>query len=107
MKVEIELDIIQIWQKFTVAVTVKYVVNLSVSVLHNDVKCKILIIKVVLWHLYFVYFAKAINVDAELRKRYNVIIKQHETKRATLKFTKSEILITSNQGTLVIWGKVT
>jgi mitochondrial fission protein ELM1 len=53
-----------------------------------------------------VYFAKAINVDAEIRKRYNVFIKQHETKKATRKFTKSEVLITNNHGTLVIWGKL-
>ncbi len=64
MKVEFELDIIQIWQKFTVAVAVKYVVNISVSMLHNEVKCKILIRKVTLWHLYFVYIANVIDVDA-------------------------------------------
>lgn len=52
------------------------------------------------------YYAKVINVDAEIRKRYNVIIKQHETKKATRKFTKREILITNNHGTLVIWGKL-
>ncbi len=50
MKDEIELDIIQIWQKFTAAVAVQYVVKLLVSMLHNDVKCKILIILVALWY---------------------------------------------------------
>jgi hypothetical protein len=50
LKDEIELDIIQIWQKFTAAVAVQYVVKLLVSMLHNDVKCKILIILVALWY---------------------------------------------------------
>lgn len=102
LKVENELDIIQIWQNFTADVTVWYVVSILVAMLHNAIKCKILIILVALWHLYFVYYAKTINIDAQIRKGYNVIIKQHETKNASRKFTKSEVLIRRNHRTVLL-----
>jgi hypothetical protein len=70
--------------------------------LHNGLKCKILIIKVILWRLYFVQFAKAIKIDAELAKMYNIIIKQHETRNASRMFTKCEIRHTDNPE-YVIW----